>query len=149
MEEAHRFGIMNTKEDLSIYEFEEKPANPKSYMASMGVYVFTWEVVKRYLDVDADNPDSANAFGKNIIPAMLNGGQKMFAYPFQGYWKDVGPIARLWDAHMELLHSKPCLLYTSCWCRVIRTPLASALLSTRIGSVYWLLLPTTQGYLIG
>ena len=107
MDEAHRFGIMNTNEDLSIYEFEEKPPKPKSNMASMGVYVFTWEVVKKYLDVDAGDPDSANDFGKNIIPAMLNNGQKMFAYPFQGYWKDVGTIESLWEANMELLNSNP------------------------------------------
>jgi len=116
IEEASRFGIMNTNEDMSIYEFEEKPPQPKSDMASMGVYVFSWEVVKRYLLADAEDPNSSNDFGKNIIPAMLNGGEKMFAYPFEGYWKDVGTVESLWEANMELLHSDPELdLHDPAW----------------------------------
>ena len=103
LKEASRFGIMNTDEDLRIREFEEKPANPKSDMASMGVYVFKWDVVKRYLEADAKDPESANDFGKNVIPAMLKGSQAMYAYPFGGYWKDVGTIESLWEANMELL----------------------------------------------
>ena len=107
MEEASRFGIMNTDSDLRINEFEEKPKVPKNNMASMGVYVFTWEVVKKYLEEDANNPNSSNDFGKNIIPAMLNGGEKLFAYPFEGYWKDVGTVDSLWDANMDLLSDSP------------------------------------------
>lgn len=107
MEEASRFGIMNTDEDLRINEFEEKPAHPKNNMASMGVYVFSYEVMKKYLKADAENPDSDNDFGKNVIPAMLAGGEKLYAYPFKGYWKDVGTVDSLWEANMELLSNSP------------------------------------------
>ena len=106
-EDASRFGIMNTNEDGSIYEFEEKPKQPKSNMASMGVYVFTWDVLRRYLTEDEKNPDSNNDFGMNIIPTMLADGKRMFAYPFRGYWKDVGTIDSLWQANMDLLGDKP------------------------------------------
>jgi glucose-1-phosphate adenylyltransferase len=106
MEEASRFGIMNTDEDLKIVEFEEKPQEPKNNMASMGVYVFEWEVVLKYLQTDAGDPASKNDFGKNIIPAMLSGGESLYAYPFEGYWKDVGTIESLWEANMELLDSR-------------------------------------------
>ena len=102
--EAHRFGIMNTREDDSIYEFEEKPAHPKSTKASMGVYVFRWEVLRRYLIEDEADSASSNDFGKNIIPKMLQDGRAMFAFPFSGYWKDVGTIESLWDANMDLLN---------------------------------------------
>lgn len=106
-EEASRFGIMNTDENDRIVEFEEKPKNPKSNNASMGVYVFTWEKLRKYLIEDEQNPDSSNDFGKNIIPAMLRDGQVMTAYSFNGYWKDVGTIESLWEANMDLLEDVP------------------------------------------
>jgi glucose-1-phosphate adenylyltransferase len=102
-EEASRFGIMNTNEDFSIYEFEEKPQKPKSNLASMGVYIFNWKTLKKYLRDDEANKDSSNDFGKDIIPNMLNDGSSMVAYPFKGYWKDVGTIESLWEANMDLL----------------------------------------------
>ncbi len=105
-EEAPRFGIMNTKEDGTIYEFEEKPANPKSNLASMGIYVFTWDKMREYLIADEKNKASHNDFGKDIIPAMLYNGEKMMAYRFQGYWKDVGTVESLWDANLDLLNPK-------------------------------------------
>ena len=103
VEEASRFGIMNTNEDMSIYEFEEKPAEPKSTKASMGIYIFNWKELKKYLKEDELDKSSVNDFGKNIIPNMLEDGKRMFAYPFKGYWKDVGTIDSLWEAHMDLL----------------------------------------------
>lgn len=103
LEEAKRFGIMNTNDDLSIYEFEEKPQHPKSTKASMGIYIFNWKALKKYLKEDEANPNSSNDFGKDIIPAMLKDGLKMYAYPFKGYWKDVGTIDSLWEANMDLL----------------------------------------------
>ena len=103
LKDAPSFGIMNTKEDMSIYEFEEKPKEPKSDLASMGIYIFNWQLLKKYLDEDEKNPNSSNDFGKNIIPNMLNDGKKLFAYPFKGYWRDVGTIQSFWDAHMDLL----------------------------------------------
>ncbi len=106
-EEAPRFGIMNTAEDMTITEFEEKPKKPKSNLASMGVYIFTWSVLKKFLIADENNPKSANDFGKNIIPEMLASGHKMLAYRFDGYWKDVGTVASLWEANMDLLSDKP------------------------------------------
>ncbi len=106
-EEASRFGIMNTKEDGTVYEFEEKPKNPKSNNASMGVYVFTWEKLRKYLIEDEQDPNSSNDFGKNIIPNMLNDGQKLVAYNFNEYWKDVGTIESLWEANMDLLADAP------------------------------------------
>lgn len=105
LEEATRFGIMNTNEDLSIYEFEEKPAEPKSTKASMGIYIFNWKELKKYLKEDEADPESSNDFGKDIIPKMLNDNLKMFAYPFKGYWKDVGTIKSLWEANMDLLNN--------------------------------------------
>ncbi len=104
IDQASAFGIMNTNEDLSIYEFEEKPKEPKSTKASMGVYIFTWEKLKKYMIEDEANPSSSNDFGKNIIPNMLNAGERMFAYPFDGYWKDVGTVDSLWEANMDLLN---------------------------------------------
>lgn len=101
--EASRFGIMNTRDDGAIYEFEEKPAAPKSNKASMGVYVFNWESLRSYLEADDDDSASSHDFGKDIIPKMLNAGERMFSYPFHGYWKDVGTIESLWDANMDLL----------------------------------------------
>ena len=107
MEEASRFGIMNTNDDNSIYEFEEKPENPKSNLASMGVYIFTWDVIRDYLIRDDAVPESANDFGKNIIPMMLEEGKRMFAYEFDGYWKDVGTIQSYWESNMDLIERVP------------------------------------------
>lgn len=103
MDEASRFGIMNTREDLSIYEFEEKPKNPKNNLASMGIYIFNWKTLKKYLREDESDKTSKNDFGMNIIPSMLGDGNKMVAYPFKGYWKDVGTIDSLWEANMDLI----------------------------------------------
>ena len=107
MEEASRFGIMNTNPDGSIYEFEEKPKQPKSNNASMGIYIFKWSILRKFLVEDEENPDSDNDFGKNVIPAILNAGHKMMAYDFEGYWKDVGTISSLWEANMETLGLNP------------------------------------------
>ncbi|MBQ7010023.1 MAG: glucose-1-phosphate adenylyltransferase [Ruminococcus sp.] len=107
LEEASRFGIMNTDEDNRIYEFEEKPPKPKSTKASMGIYIFSKEKLFKYLIEDEANPNSSNDFGKNIIPAMLNAGEKLYAYPFSGYWKDVGTLSSLWEANMDLIGSDP------------------------------------------
>ena len=103
IEEASRFGIMNLKKNGEIYEFEEKPKQPKSNKASMGIYVFTWSVLRRYLVEDEANKESDNDFGKNIIPRMIGEGMRMFAYQFDGYWKDVGTISSLWEANMDVL----------------------------------------------
>ena len=104
LEEASRFGILNTNADGSIYEFDEKPKVPKSNQASMGIYVFSWSKLKKYLEEDDENPKSQNDFGKNVLPAMLNAGERMFAYRFEGYWKDVGTIESLWESNMDLLN---------------------------------------------
>ncbi len=106
MEEASRFGIMNTNEDGTIYEFEEKPANPKSNLASMGIYVFSWDKLKKYLTEDEAKEDSSNDFGKDVIPAMLNNGEVMRVYRFNDYWKDVGTVDSLWEANLDLLNPK-------------------------------------------
>lgn len=106
MEEASRFGIMNCNPDGSVYEFEEKPAKPKSNLASMGIYVFNWESLKVYLEKDEADPDSSNDFGKNIIPAMLGDGKKLQSYRFADYWKDVGTIDSLWESNLDLLNPK-------------------------------------------
>ena len=103
MEEASRFGIMNTNDDNSIYEFEEKPIYPKSNKASMGIYVFNWGVLRKFLEEDANDSKSSNDFGKNIIPNMLNSKKRMFAYLYDGYWKDVGTLESLWYSNMDLL----------------------------------------------
>ena len=116
LEEASRFGIMSTKEDGTIFKFSEKPKNPDSTKASMGIYIFTKDKLEHYLREDSKDPDSANDFGKNIIPAMLGAGEKMMAYPFEGYWKDVGTIQSLWEANMDLLGEKPVLsLHDEAW----------------------------------
>lgn len=107
LEEASRFGIMNTDDDMKILEFEEKPAHPKSTNASMGIYIFNRALLEKYLTEDEADPDSSNDFGKNIIPKMLADGRRMFAYPFDGYWKDVGTISSLWEANMDLLGESP------------------------------------------
>ena len=103
IEEASRFGILNTDMENKIYEFEEKPAHPKSTKASMGIYIFKWPVLRKYLQEDNEDPSSSNDFGKNVLPNMLEKGEKMYAYSFKGYWKDVGTIESLWQANMDLL----------------------------------------------
>ena len=107
LSEASRFGILNTNPDGSIYQFEEKPKVPKSTLASMGIYIFTASKLFSYLEADAANPNSSKDFGKDVLPAMLNAGEKMYSYLFDGYWKDVGTIASLWEANMDLLGEKP------------------------------------------
>ena len=103
LSEASRFGIMNCKPDGTIYEFEEKPKEPKSTLASMGIYIFSCKKLRKYLEEDEANSKSSNDFGKDIIPAMLANGEKMVSYRFEGYWKDVGTIESLWEANMDLL----------------------------------------------
>ena len=107
MSEASRFGILNTNADGSIYQFEEKPREPKSNLASMGIYVFTASKLFDYLEADDQNPASSKDFGKDVLPAMLNAGEKMFSYRFSGYWKDVGTISALWESNMDLLGADP------------------------------------------
>ena len=105
-EEASRFGIMLTDEDGSIYDFQEKPAEPTSNKASMGIYIFSWDVLKKYLIEDEADLESSNDFGGDIIPKMLKNQEKMVAYPFEGYWKDVGTIDSLWESNLDLLNPK-------------------------------------------
>lgn len=125
LKEASRFGILNTNPDGSIYEFEEKPKQPKSTLASMGVYIFTAEKMYKYLEEDDDDPESSKDFGKNILPKMLNAGEKMFAYRFEGYWKDVGTIFSLWEANMDLLGEDPAFdVADPAWKIHSRNPLA-------------------------
>ncbi len=107
LEEACRFGIMNTDSENKIIEFEEKPKNPKSTKASMGIYIFNKDILEKYLKDDDKDVNSENDFGKNIIPKMLNDGKNMYAYLFEGYWKDVGTIPSLWQANMDLLGEQP------------------------------------------
>lgn len=107
MEETYRFGIINTNPDNSIYEFEEKPEHAKSTNASMGIYIFNWKVLRQYLTADEENKNSSNDFGKDILPNLLNDRQRMFAYPFKGYWKDVGTLESLWEANMDLIDPEP------------------------------------------
>ena len=104
LEEASRFGIMNTEPSGKIYEFEEKPKNPKSTKASMGLYIFNWDKLREFLIRDNEDPESSKDFGKNILPTMLAAGEKMYAYTFKGYWRDVGTIDSLWQANMDLLN---------------------------------------------
>ena len=123
MKEASRFGIMNVDEHDQVYEFEEKPKHPKSDLASMGIYIFTWSKLKEYLVADEADEKSSNDFGKNIIPAMLARQEKMMAYRFQGYWKDVGTIDSLWDANMDMLSPENGMdLYDTEWPIYARTP---------------------------
>ena len=122
-EEAPRFGILNTDENNRITEFEEKPAQPKSNKASMGVYIFSWSKMRKYLELDEANPNSDNDFGKNIIPAMLEAGENLYTYTFDGYWKDVGTIESLWEANMDLLEMPmPIDLYDKRWRIYARNP---------------------------
>ena len=106
LEEASRFGILNTDDDLRIVEFLEKPKNPVSTKASMGIYIFNWKVLKEYLIRDEENPESEKDFGKNIIPMLLEEDRRIYAFPFAGYWKDVGTIESLWEANMDLIKRK-------------------------------------------
>lgn len=125
LKEASRFGILNTNPDGSVYEFEEKPKQPKSTLASMGVYIFTAEKMYKYLEADENDPNSSKDFGKNVLPAMLNAGEKMFAYRFEGYWKDVGTISSLWEANMDLLGEDPAFdVANTAWKIHSRNPLA-------------------------
>ena len=125
IEEASRFGILNTKEDGTIYEFEEKPKKPKSTLASMGIYVFSAQKLYKYLEEDSVAPNSSNDFGKDILPKMLNSGEKMMAYQFEGYWKDVGTITSLFEANMDLLGNKPVFdVADNSWKIQSRSPLA-------------------------
>lgn len=124
MNEAHRFGIMNTDETGRIYSFEEKPKEPKSNLASMGVYIFNWKLLKQYMQTDAEDATSDNDFGHDIIPTMLHNEERLFAYAFGGYWKDVGTIKSLWEANMDLLEDPPLLdLYDPSWRIYSRNPI--------------------------
>lgn len=116
MKEASRFGILSTDEHGRITEFEEKPKQPKSNLASMGIYIFSTDKLEKYLIEDEADPTSQNDFGKNVIPAMLAAGERLCAYRFEGYWKDVGTVESLWEANMDLLNEKPALdLYEPSW----------------------------------
>ncbi|HJV31014.1 MAG TPA: glucose-1-phosphate adenylyltransferase [Bacillales bacterium] len=106
LSEASRFGIMNTNEEKRIIEFEEKPSIPKSNLASMGIYIFSWNILKKYLEIDNQNPKSSHDFGKDVIPMLIEEKKKLFAYPFKGYWKDVGTVKSLWEANMDLLNEQ-------------------------------------------
>ncbi len=124
-EEASRFGLMFVNDDGSISEFEEKPKNPRSNKASMGVYIFTWSKLRQYLIDDENKPDSGNDFGHDVIPAMHTAGEKMFAFKFDGYWKDVGTIDSLWEANLDLLNPKVDLdLSDDSWKIYSRNPIA-------------------------
>lgn len=124
-EEASRFGLMFVNDDGSISDFEEKPKNPRSNKASMGVYIFTWSKLRQYLIDDEANPESHNDFGHNVIPAMHQNGERMFAYKFDGYWKDVGTIESLWEANLDLLNPKVDLdLSDDSWKIYSRNPVA-------------------------
>ena len=122
MEEATRFGIMNVGEDGYVCEFEEKPKHPKSDLASMGVYIFNWKKLREYLIADENDPTSSKDFGKNIIPKMLNAGEKLWPYKFEGYWRDVGTITSLWDANMDMLSTTLINLYDPDWPIASRSP---------------------------
>ena len=115
-DEASRFGIVNTGENNEIVEFDEKPEKPKNNMASMGIYVFNWNKLRKYLIIDNNDKNSDNDFGKNVLPLMLNEGNNMYAYPFKGYWKDVGTVKSYWEANMDLLDENNILdLYDKDW----------------------------------
>lgn len=116
LDEASRFGIMNTDKDYRIVEFEEKPAKPKSNLASMGIYIFTWKTLKKYLMQDEESTETSHDFGKDIIPKYLEDGKRLFAHPFRGYWKDVGTVTSLWESNMDLIdHSDQLNLSDSTW----------------------------------
>lgn len=122
MEEATRFGIMNLGEDGYVSEFEEKPQKPKSDLASMGIYIFNWQKLRSYLIADENDPESSKDFGKNIIPAMLKAGEKLWPYRFDGYWRDVGTITSLWDANMDMLSTTLINLFDPSWPIGSRSP---------------------------
>ena len=124
MEEATRFGIMNLGEDGYVNQFEEKPKQPKSDLASMGIYIFNWKKLREYLIADEADPNSSKDFGKNIIPNMLNAGEKMWPYHFKGYWRDVGTITSLWDANMDMLSTTLINLYDPEWPISARSPIS-------------------------
>ena len=124
LEEATRFGIMNVGDNGYINEFEEKPAHPKSTLASMGIYIFNWKKLREYLIADENDPNSSKDFGKNIIPNMLNAGEKMWPYRFSGYWRDVGTITSLWDANMDMLSTTLINLYDPEWPISARSPIS-------------------------
>lgn len=105
-DEASRFGIMNTNDKMQVVEFDEKPANPKNNLASMGIYIFKWSLLKEYLEMDERNQYSSHDFGKDIIPLLLEEKRNVVAYPFKGYWKDVGTVKSLWEANMDLLNDE-------------------------------------------
>ena len=116
LDEASRFGIMNTDKDYRIVEFEEKPAKPKSNLASMGIYIFTWKTLKKYLLQDEESTETSHDFGKDIIPKYLEDGKRLFAHQFRGYWKDVGTVTSLWESNMDLIdHSDQLNLSDSTW----------------------------------
>ncbi len=121
-DEASRFGIMNVDSEDNIVEFQEKPKEPKSNLASMGIYVFTWQKLRQYLIEDEADASSSNDFGKNIIPKMLTAGEKMLAYRFSGYWKDVGTLESLWDANMDMLSRGELDLLDASWPIYSRLP---------------------------
>ena len=123
MEEATRFGIMNLGEDGYVCEFEEKPKQPKSDLASMGIYIFNWKKLREYLIADENDPNSSKDFGKNIIPNLLNAGEKLWPYRFDGYWRDVGTITSLWDANMDMLSTTLINLYDPTWPISSRSPI--------------------------
>ncbi len=115
-DEASRFGILNTNEALEVEEFDEKPQHPKNNLASMGIYIFKWNILKEYLEMDARNPYSSHDFGKDVIPLLLEEKKRLIAYPFTGYWKDVGTVKSLWEANMDLLDESDELnLFDSSW----------------------------------
>ncbi|MFS0636762.1 glucose-1-phosphate adenylyltransferase [Mesobacillus foraminis] len=115
-DEANRFGILNTDEDLKVVEFDEKPKEPKSNLASMGIYIFNWKLLEEYLLLDDANDESSHDFGKDILPLLLKDDKKLFAYPFRGYWKDVGTVQSLWEANMDLLdESSELNLFDQSW----------------------------------
>jgi glucose-1-phosphate adenylyltransferase len=123
MEEATRFGIMNLGKDGYVCEFEEKPKQPKSDLASMGIYIFNWKKLREYLIADENDPNSSKDFGKNIIPNMLAAGEKLWPYRFDGYWRDVGTITSLWDANMDMLSTDLINLYDASWPISSRSPI--------------------------
>lgn len=136
LQEASRFGILNTKENGEIYQFEEKPKVPKSTLASMGIYIFTAKKLFKYLEEDDANPNSSKDFGKDVLPAMLNAGEKMVCYQFEGYWKDVGTVASLWEANMDLLGENPEFdVSEKAWRIHSRNPLAPPECIGKTGSV--------------
>ncbi len=123
MEEATRLGIMSVGGDGYVAEFEEKPAHPKSDLASMGIYIFNWKKLREYLIADENDPTSSKDFGKNIIPNMLSAGEKLWPYRFEGYWRDVGTITSLWDANMDMLSTNRINLYDPTWPISSRSPI--------------------------